>query len=168
MTSGSGVADVPCDTADLAITLTNSSAAGGNVGGYVMFVNTSDVECSLRGAPTFVAIAASGVVTNAREATTVGMPFPGLEVPPIVTLAPGDRAFAAYGGTDNPVGGAATCPPPFHTFRIGPPGGSSTVDLPAFNAWLGQDQPSCSGISVTAIASDAQVQQYADLSALRP
>lgn len=142
-------------------------AAAGTVGGYLMFVNVSDADCSLQGAPTLIAMTPSGPAV-ARVASSAGPPFPVLEGAPFVLLTPGDRAFAAYGGTDNPVGDEVTCPPPYHTFRIAPPGSAASVELPAFNTGLGQDQPSCYGIAVTMVAGATEVEQYADLSTLRP
>lgn len=157
-----------CRTADLRITVTNTEGGAGNVGGYLLFENATAEACTLHGAPSLAAATASGVATQARVAETTGTPFPSLSQPPLVVVGPGDRAFAAYGGTDNSGSTTATCPPPYQTFRVAPPGDPASVDLPAFNAWLGQDQPSCFGIAVTVIASASAVEQVNDLSSLRP
>jgi hypothetical protein len=132
-----------------------------------VFANTGGVVCSLQGTPTVVATTAEGQATEAGTAATVGTPFPALSGAPTAILLPGDRAFAAYGGSDNP-GNAATCPPPFHTFRVSPPGDTAAVDIPAFNVWLGADQPSCSGIEVTMIAPSAALADILDVNHLRP
>jgi hypothetical protein len=50
---------------------------------------------------------------------------------------------------------------------VTPPGNTVSVDLPAFNAWLDQDQPSCAGIAVTVIAPATEVEQFNDLGSLR-
>lgn len=157
----------PCSTADLAITVTNAGGGAGTVGGILRFRNVSRSACTLTGVPALVAVTAAGALTTARYDATVGTPFPMLADPPVVSLAPGDSAFAAYGGGDNPSNGG-TCPPPYHSFRVSVPGDSTAVELPAFNEWLGTDQPSCAGIAVTAIASQAAVEPYVDLSTSAP
>ena len=159
---------VACRTADLRIAVTNTEAAAGNVGGYLLFENTTAATCTLHGAPSLTAATASGATTQARVSQTTGTPFPSLSQPPLVILRPGDRAFAAYGGTDNAGTPSATCPPPYHTFHVAPPGDPAGVEIPAFNTWLGQDQPSCAGLEVTVIAPASLVRQYDDLGSLRP
>ena len=166
--SPSAVAIGPCRTADLLVSVTNTEAAAGNVGGYLLFENMTAEACTLRGTPTLTAVTVAGAATRARFAATVGTPFPSLTQPPLVILEPGDKAFAAYGGSDNSGSVTATCPPPYHTFQVTPPGNTISVDLPAFNAWLDQDQPSCAGIEVTVIAPASEVEQFNDLSSLRP
>jgi hypothetical protein len=148
--------------------VTNTEAAAGNVGGYLLFGNTTALTCTLQGAPTLTAKTATGAATSARVASVLGTPFPSLSLPPLVIMEPGDQAFAAYGGSDHSGSAAATCPPPYHSFRVAPPGDTIGVDLPAFNAWLNEDQPSCVGIAVTVIAPANEVEQVTDLSSLRP
>ena len=123
----------------------------------------------LQGAPTLTAMTATGAATRARFAVVVGTPFPSLIQPPLVILEPGDKAFAAYGGSDNSGSVTAICPPPYHTFQVTPPGNTISVDVPAFNSWFAQDQPSCAGIEVSAIAPASEVEQVnSNLSSLRP
>ena len=157
----------PCRTADLLVSVTNTGAAAGNVGGYLLFENTTAEACTLQGAPALTAMTVAGVATRARVAAVVGTPFPSITEPPLVILEPGDKAFAAYGGSDDS-GSTATCLPPYHTFQVTPPGNTVSVDLPAFNSWLDQDQPSCAGIDVSVIAPVSEVQQFTDLSSLPP
>lgn len=151
---------------DLSIVVTNTTAAMGNVGGYLMFTNRSAGPCTLEGAPKLIAATAAGATTLARVVRNVGTPLPDAD-PVLITLAPGDHAFAAYGGSDNP-GDKPTCGPPYHLFQVSPPGDPATVDLSAFNASLGQDQPSCAGISVTAIVSAVVAAEYIDAADLHP
>jgi hypothetical protein len=167
-TTPSQAAIGPCGTADLRIAVTNTGAAAGNVGGYLLFENTSAAACTMQGAPTLTATTAAGAATQARVGARVGTPFPTVTQAPLVVLLPGDNAFAAFGGSDNSGSVSATCPPPYHTFHVAPPGDATGVDVPAFNAWLGQDQPSCAGIVVTVISSASEVEQFTDLSSLRP
>lgn len=166
--SPSAVAIGPCRTADLLISVTNTGAAAGNVGGYLLFENTTAETCTLQGAPTLTAETAAGATTRAAVAAIVGTTFPSLAQPSLVILEPGDKAFVAYGGSDNSGSVTATCPPPYHTFQVTPPGSTIGVDLPAFNSWLDEDQPSCVGIDVSVIAPASEVEQFTDLSSLRP
>jgi uncharacterized protein DUF4232 len=161
-----GTAVGACEVRDLSIVVTNTTAAMGNVGGYLMFTNRSAGPCALAGAPKLIALTAVDAPTVARVELNVGTPFPDAH-PQVIILAPGDRAFAAYGGSDNP-GDKPTCGPPYHLFHVSPPGGSEGVDMSAFNASLGQDQPSCAGISVTAIESAATAALYIDQTDLHP
>jgi hypothetical protein len=166
VSTSSGTAAGPCRTRDLSIVVTNTSAAAGNVGGYLMFTNRSAGPCSLEGAPELVAWTAAGAPTEARVERTVGTPFRDVN-PALITLAPGDHAFAAYGGSDNP-GDRPTCGPPYHLFHVSPPGDTEGVDVSAFNAWLGEDQPSCVGIAVTVLESAAIAEMYIDVTDLHP
>lgn len=146
----------PCRTADLEIALTNSVAAGGTAGGYLMFTNTTDASCTLQGAPGLSGVTAQGQTVQARVSNAIGIQFPAEASPMGLTLLPGQSAFAGYGGPDAPPSGSS-CPPPFHIFRAAAPGDASTVELPAFNKWLGQDQPSCGGLEVTTIVAAADM-----------
>ena len=158
---------IPCRTTDLSIGVTNTGGGGGNAGGYLVFLNTGGAACSLQGAPRVLATSAEGLATEARTSATVGTPFPSLSGAPTVILLPGERAFAAYGGSDTS-GSAATCPPPYRTFRVSPPGDTAGVDIPALNVWLGADQPSCSGIEVTMIAPSEALADILDVNHLHP
>jgi photosystem II stability/assembly factor-like uncharacterized protein len=55
-----------CRTADLSITVTNTMAAAGTIGGYLRFVNTTSVACTLQGAPTLTAVTADGTAAQAQ------------------------------------------------------------------------------------------------------
>lgn len=160
--SGSPSTDTSCRTDDLAITITNTGGGAGIVGGYLRVQNVSTGACTLSGPPSLVGVAASGAATPARAAPVVGMPFPKLSGSPTVELAPGEAAFAAYGGSDRARDGTV-CPPPFHTFRVAPPGDAAIVELPTYNGWLGADQPSCAGLQVTAIVSQADLESFVEL-----
>jgi hypothetical protein len=137
----------------------DSSAALGTVGAWLRFLNTSRTTCTLHGWPTLIAVTAAGAETTARDTQGGGgggMWFPGVTGVPTVTLGPGEDAFAAYGGGDNPFG-ASTCPAPYHVLRIAPPGSDTFVSLPAYNADYGQDQPACVGIEVSQIVPASAV-----------
>ena len=157
--ASTATASAPCTPGQLQISVVDSSAGLGTVGAWLRFLNTSSTTCTLHGWPTLIAVTASGAETTARDTqggVGGGMWFPGVTGVPTVTLEPGEDAFAAYGGGDNPFG-ASTCPAPYHVLRVAPPGSSISVSLPAYNAAYAQDQPACVGIEVSQIVPASAV-----------
>jgi hypothetical protein len=161
----SQAAAAPCTTAQLAISVVDSSAALGTVGAWLRFLNTSRTTCTLHGWPTLIAVTAAGAAAAARQTPGSYLPFPNLNGIPTATLHPGEDAFAAYAGGDNPVGNAKACPPAYRTLRVAPPGSTRFVSLSGYNAWYGQDQPACIGIVVSEIVPASAVPE---LKPLRP
>jgi hypothetical protein len=152
-------ADLPiCQTSQLAITTTNSGAAGGMVGVYLRFINRGNRACSLHGWPTVTGVTASGATTTARNDPVGYLPFPDTPIQ-TVSLMPGDDAFAALSGGDNS-GSAAACPPSYHTFRVTPPGSTQSVVLSAFNIGLNHDFTACVGLVASPIVSAAQMDGF--------
>jgi hypothetical protein len=143
----------------------DSSAALGTVGAWLRFLNTSRTTCTLHGWPTLIAVTAAGAAAAARQTPGSYLPFPNLNGIPTATLHPGEDAFAAYAGGDNPVGNAKACPPAYRTLRVAPPGSTRFVSLSGYNAWYGQDQPACIGIVVSEIVPASAVPE---LKPLRP
>jgi hypothetical protein len=142
---------VECHTLDLGISVTNSAAGLGAAGAYLMFVNDSASPCRLSGSPILIGITALGAMTTARHSNVLGIQLPGVSPPPSVVLNPGDDAFAAFGGGDSPTAPSPSCPPPYHTLQVSPPGDGVAKTVSGYITWLGQDQPSCSGLAVTDI-----------------
>ncbi len=143
----------PCTAAQLATSVVDTGGAAGTLEGWLRFVNTSAVPCRLSGWPTLVGVTASGATTLAHHTDELlGQP-PDAVLPPVV-LTPGEAAVAAFAGMDIPVGGgtAATCPPPYHTLRVTPPGTAMSVTLPAFD---GTELPACAGIEVSSVVAAA-------------
>jgi hypothetical protein len=152
-------ADLPiCKTSQLAITTTNSGAAGGMVAVYLRFINRGNQACSLHGWPTVIGVTASGATTTARNDLVGYLPFPDIPIQ-TVSLKPGDDAFAALSGGDNS-GSAAACPPSYHTFRVTPPGNTQAVVLSAFNIGLNHDFTACVGLVASPIVSAAQMNGF--------
>jgi hypothetical protein len=148
----------PCRIEDLEISLTNSVAAGGTAGGYLMFLNKSSRSCTLQGSPVLVGTSATGERSTARASNSVGVQLPAIPTGDAsVLLEPGEAAFAAYGGTTVTEAGAPSCPPPYRRFIVSLPGDPSSAELPAFNTYLGQDQPSCSGLVVSVVLPAASM-----------
>ena len=150
--------------ADLAISAVDSFAGLGAVGGYLRFENVGTEPCVLTGWPVLVGVTAGGSRTTATHSTAI-LDYPPDAGMPIVVIAPGGSAFAGFQGGDNPTGDARTCPPSYRTLEVGAPGTTKTVSISAYNAWLGQDLTSCSGIEVTPVIAQDLVPS---LSSLRP
>ncbi|MGH2511138.1 MAG: DUF4232 domain-containing protein, partial [Candidatus Limnocylindrales bacterium] len=112
-----------------------------------------------------VGVTASGVATVAQENTSGLLTFPAITGVPTVTLGPGDAAFAAFAGSDNPGTVTATCPPPYQSLRVAPPGSTASVSMSAWNTWLGAYAPACAGLAVTFIVPSSSVPE---LEPLRP
>jgi hypothetical protein len=142
-----------CETAQLQITTTNPGFGLGSVGAWLRFINRGSAPCQLQGWPTLVGVTAGGASTTALPSNIV-MTFPTVIGVPIVVLVPGGAAVAAFEGSGNAEG---PCPPPYHSLEVTPPGGTSSVTLPGFNAWLDQDTPACAGLSVTMVIPAAAV-----------
>ena len=139
-----------CTTGQLRVSIVDSGAAAGTVGGWLRFVNAGSDACAMRGWPTLVGVNASGAQTRAREVPAV-LGSPTLQQAPNVVLEPGQDAFAAFAGGDNPAGAANTCPPSYATLRVTAPGASGSTTLSAWGPGMGSDLPACSGIEVSAV-----------------
>ncbi len=138
-----------CMTSQLEITTTNSAVAAGTVGGYLRFLNSSSQACTLHGWPAVIGVTGTGMLTVARD-VAAALTFPRVSDPPTVSLNPGDDAFAAYAGGDNPGQPLGSCPS-YHTLRVTPPEGATQVTLSAFNPYFGHDLPACAGLETTMI-----------------
>jgi hypothetical protein len=144
-----------CRTSQLRISLVHSSAAGGTVGGYLTFANTSTEPCSLRGWPTIIGVTAAGATTVAKQVRAAGLPFPDLPGIPTVRLDPGAAALAAVSGGDNPGTATSTCPPSYRTLRVTPPGSTEFVSLSAWIPYADAYLAACSGIEVSMLVPEA-------------
>ena len=49
----------------------------------------------------------------------------------MLTLQPGDSAYAVVAADDHPAGNAASCPAPYVRLRVTPPGSSASVMVTA-------------------------------------
>jgi hypothetical protein len=136
-----------CTSAQVRISLTGTGAAAGQEGGFLTFTNRGSSACTLTGFPVVTAITAAGKATNVRSGANVffgGWNMPGQR--PVVSLTPGQSAYAALDDGDQPVGSATSCPPPYTKLHVAIPGGA----LATISAWLpGADAylPGCLTIS---------------------
>ncbi len=123
-----------CVTAQLKISLTNTGALAGQAGGYLKFTNDSHVSCRMSGWPAVIGLTAAGQGTRLRRLQLSMFGAWHYTAPsPVVTLQPGDSAYAIVAADDKPAGGNTRCPAPYVRLRVSPPGGSGSVTL---SAWL--------------------------------
>ena len=148
--SGAPQAAAACATPQLQISTVNTGAAAGTVGGWLRFHNMATQARFLRGWPTVVGVTVSGATVQARYVDML-LDSPNVQGTPTVILEPGDDAFAAFAGGDNPVGSAMTCPPSFTTLRVTSPGATGFASVSAWNVGLGADLPDCAGLEVTMV-----------------
>lgn len=94
-------------------------------------------------------------MTTSRQTNSL-LTFPDITIAPTVTLDPRAVAYAAFAGGDNPGLPTSTCPPPFRSLQVTPPGNTEPVSLSAWNPGDNQYLPNCAGIEVTMVvpASD--------------
>lgn len=133
-----------CNTSQLKISLTDTGALAGQAGGYLKFTNDSRTPCRMSGWPAATGLTAAGQPTRLRrlQATMFGA-WHYSAPPPVVTLQPGDSAYAVVVADDHPAGSGTRCPAPYVRLRVSPPGDSGDVTI---SAWLpGADSylPAC-------------------------
>ncbi|HEY6785947.1 MAG TPA: DUF4232 domain-containing protein [Trebonia sp.] len=132
-TNAPAEAGPPCTSAQVGISLTGTGAAAGHEGGFLTFTNHGSSACTVTGFPAVTAITAAGKATVVPSGANVF--FAGWNMPsprPVVSLAPGQSAYAALDDTDLPVGSETSCPPPYAKLQVAIPGGAPAT----ISAWL--------------------------------
>ena len=123
-----------CVTSQLKISITDTGALAGQAGGYLKFTNDSRTVCRMSGWPVVLALTATGSATRLRHVqSTMFGAWHYTAPPPVVTLQPGDSAYAVVAADDNAAGGNTHCPAPYVRLRVSPPGDSENVTI---SAWL--------------------------------
>ena len=123
-----------CVTSRLKISLTNTGALAGQAGGYLKFTNDSGTPCRMSGWPTVIGVTAAGQATRLRhmQSSMFGA-WHYAAPPPVITLHPGDSAYAIVAAADKPTRVNAHCPASYARLRVSPPGDSGNVTI---SAWL--------------------------------
>ena len=123
-----------CVTSQLKISIIDTGALAGQAGGYLKFTNDSQTPCRMSGWPVVIGLTATGKATRLRhmQSTMFGA-WHYNAPPPVVTLRPGDSAYAVVAADDQPAGGNTRCPAPYVRLRVSPPGVSGNVTI---SAWL--------------------------------
>ena len=147
-----------CTTSQLKIRLVSSGVAAGTVGGYIGFTNRANAPCRLVGWPTLVLLTRAGAASTAVRvrSTMFGPSLTGKGVP-VVTLAHGGRADAAFTGADNPRPGETRCLLPYRYLRVTPPGNSRSVLISAWIPSYGHYLPACTRIEVSLLVPGSKL-----------
>lgn len=132
-------------------------------GGYLTFTNRGSVTCELTSWPTVDGVTQAGKTAPLRH--VLSMMWGALETSraPVVTLAPGDSAYADVGASAIPVGNATSCPAPYTRLEVTIPGGSSATTV---SAWLpGADSylPTCATITGAPADAVSEIVPLSDL-----
>src|SRR5262249_53040607 len=94
-----------CATAQLKISLTNTTALAGQAGGYLKFTNDGGNPCRMSGWPAVIGLKATGQATRLRHLQSSMFGAWHYNAPsPVITLQPGDSAYAIVAADDKPAG----------------------------------------------------------------
>jgi len=153
-----------CVTAQLKIGLTNTGALAGQAGGYLKFTNDSRTPCRMSGWPAVTGLTATGQATRLRrmQSSMFGA-WHYSAPPPVVTLQPGDSAYAIVAADDKPAGGNARCPAPYARLRVSPPGNSGHVTISAWLPGAVSYLPSCTSANGSPTAGTSTITTFSSL-----
>jgi Protein of unknown function (DUF4232) len=153
-----------CATSQLKVSLSNTGALAGQAGGYLKFTNHSRTPCRMTGWPVVIALTAAGTATPLQHArSTMFGAWHYTAPPPVMTLKPGDSAYAVVEADSQAAGNNAHCPAPYVRLRVSPPGDSGSVTV---SAWLpGADSylPACASASGSPTAQTSTITTLASL-----
>ena len=153
-----------CATSQLKVSLSNTGALAGQAGGYLKFTNQSQTSCRMSGWPVVVALTAAGTATPLRHAqSTMFGAWHYTAPPPVVTLKPGDSAYAVVEADNQPVGNNAGCPAPYVRLRVSAPGDSGNVTVSAWLPGAGSYLPACTSASGSPTAQTSTITPLASL-----
>lgn len=142
--SPSAASTSACVTSQLKISIIDTGALAGQAGGYLRFTNNSHALCRMSGWPVVIGLTATGGATPLRhlQSTMFGA-WHYTAPPPVVTLRPGDSAYAVVAADDQPDGGNTRCPAPYVRLRVSPPADSGNVTISAWLPGAGSYLPAC-------------------------
>jgi hypothetical protein len=147
-----------CSTAQLTVTLTNTGALAGEAGGYLKFTNNTSATCRITGYPSVAGVTSTGRATAFRQARATMFGAWQYSTPlPVVTLRPGDSAYAVVAAPDHPAGTQSSCPSPDVHLRVAAPGSSSTTVISAWLPGAGTYLPTCASINGTPVDETSTV-----------
>lgn len=133
-----------CVTSQLKISLTHTGALAGQAGGYLQFTNHSGAPCLMSGWPAVIGLTATGQATRLRHLrSSMFGAWQDTSPSPVVTLRPGDSAYAIVAADDKPAGTSTRCPAPYVRLRVSPPGDPASVTISAWLPGAASDLPAC-------------------------
>ncbi len=153
-----------CVTAQLKISIIDTGALAGQAGGYLKFTNDSNSVCRMTGWPVVMALTATGSATRLRHVqSTMFGAWHYTSPPPVVTLRPGDSAYAVVAADDNPAGGNTRCPAPYVRLRVSPPGDSGNVTISAWLPGAASYLPACTSADGSPTAGTSTITTLSSL-----
>ena len=162
--SPSAVSVDACAASALKVGISNSGALAGQAGGYLRFTNDSHAPCRITGWPVVTGLTAAGTATLFLHAqSTMFGAWHYVSPPPVVTLQPGDSAYAVVVGADHPAGNNTRCPAPYVRLRVSPPGGSGSVVVSAWLPGARSYLPACTSVNGSPTAKTSTITTLASL-----
>jgi Domain of unknown function (DUF4232) len=153
-----------CAASALKVSISNSGALAGQAGGYLSFTNDSHTPCRMTGWPVVTGLTAAGTATLFRHAqSTMFGAWHYVAPPPVVTLQPGDSAYAVVVGDDHPAANNARCPAPYVRLRVSPPGSSGSVVVSAWLPGARSYLPACTSVNGSPTAETSTITTLASL-----
>jgi Protein of unknown function (DUF4232) len=153
-----------CAAPQLKVSIVNSGALAGQAGGYLRFTNDSHTPCRMTGWPAVTGLTAAGTATLLPHAqSTMFGAWHYMAPPPVVTLEPGDSAYAVVAADDKPAGGQGRCPAPYVRLRISPPGGSGSAVISAWLPGAGSYLPACTSVNGSTTAETSTITTLSSL-----
>jgi Domain of unknown function (DUF4232) len=153
-----------CVTPQLKISITNTGALAGQAGGYLKFTNGSRTPCRMSGWPVVIALTAAGRASRLRnlQSTMFGA-WHYTAPPPVITLRPGDSAYAVVAADDQPVSVSSRCPAPYVRLRVSPPGDPGNVTISAWLPGAGSYLPACTSADGSPTAGTSTITTLSSL-----
>ena len=153
-----------CVTSQLKVSLSNTGALAGQAGGYLRFTNNSHTPCRMSGWPVVVAVTAAGTATPLRHArSTMFGAWQYSAPPPVMTLKPGDSAYAVVEADNQPAGNNTDCPAPYVRLRVSAPGDSGNVTVSAWLPGARSYLPACTSANGSPTAQTSTITPLASL-----
>ena len=153
-----------CVTSQLKISMVDTGALAGQAGGYLRFTNDSRTPCRMSDWPAVTGLTATGKATRLRNLQSTMFGAWHYTAPaPVVTLQPGDSAYAVVAAADHPTGGNAQCPAPYVLLRVSPPGDSGSVTISARLPGAGSYLPSCTSADGSPTAGTSAITTLSSL-----
>jgi hypothetical protein len=153
-----------CVTSQLKISIVDTGALAGQAGGYLRFTNNSRTPCRMSDWPAVTGLTATGKATRLRNLQSTMFGAWHYTAPaPVVTLQPGDSAYAVVAADDHPAGANAQCPAPYVLLRVSPPGDSGSVTISARLPGAGSYLPSCTSANGSPTAGTSTITTLSSL-----
>ncbi len=153
-----------CVTSQLKISIIDTGALAGQAGGYLKFTNFSHGPCRVSGWPAVIGLTATGGATPLRRLQSTMFGAWHYTSPlPVVTLQPGDSAYAVIAADDQPAGGNARCPAPYVRLRVSPPSDSGNVTISAWLPGAGSFLPTCTSADGSPTAGTSAITTLSSL-----